>query len=556
MQQNYSKKIDPIQKASKNTASSVLDASSQSEALQRKANMANNAAQREEAPRPNNTGMPDNLKSGIESLSGFSMDDVRVHYNSSKPATVQALAYTQGTDIHVAPGQEKHLPHEAWHVAQQMAGRVSPTTNINGMPVNDNAGLEHEADVMGEKAVQCKFPKNIQKNKSNCETAQMMTSASDFESKYVNSEEINSLSINQKTYEKLRNFKPSPPDPSSDYYNKSLISIFNIPCTKKLDHNKVLLNGVLTAVRESQDAGEYIMTTIDSRPFFKYSYSYQYGEDGYFQKLENTPGLYHVFYHENGSGNKIIEDSAINSGKRRVKEGTNMEIGTFKDLEKGLLIGEKEDILLVSHGSAPSFFFKSQFADYSAKNLAKKIFKILPNGYNGLIYLDGCYTGKPYKKIDDGTSFAERFGNALVKLASLNKKRMKFRVKGNLGSAGTNGDGKEAITIDNDNISIIATNIHDRWEKMELKRKVNWLKAKAYALRNHLALYIEGFPTESSPRETRAYVQQNSDSIITSFNSFSEKVFFSIIYPLIDNKSLKGRFTKRIYNFEYKPPKE
>ncbi len=112
-------------------------------------------------PRPNNTGMPDNLKSGIESLSGFSMDDVRVHYNSSKPATVQALAYTQGTDIHVAPGQEKHLPHEAWHVAQQMAGRVSPTTNINGMPVNDNAGLEHEADVMGEKAMQCK---NVEKD--------------------------------------------------------------------------------------------------------------------------------------------------------------------------------------------------------------------------------------------------------------------------------------------------------------------------------------------------------------------------------------------------------
>lgn len=91
------------------------------------------------------------------------MDDVRVHYNSNKPATVQALAYTQGTDIHVAPGQEKHLPHEAWHVAQQMAGRVSPTTNINGMPVNDNAALEHEADVMGEKAVTQKFEKTLQK---------------------------------------------------------------------------------------------------------------------------------------------------------------------------------------------------------------------------------------------------------------------------------------------------------------------------------------------------------------------------------------------------------
>lgn len=129
--------------------------------------MANDAAQRAEVPRPNNTGMPDNLKAGIESLSGFSMDDVRVHYNSSKPAAVQALAYTQGTDIHVAPGQEKCLPHEAWHVAQQMAGRVSPTTNINGMPVNDNAALEHEADVMGEKAVQCE-EYACQKEKKQC----------------------------------------------------------------------------------------------------------------------------------------------------------------------------------------------------------------------------------------------------------------------------------------------------------------------------------------------------------------------------------------------------
>lgn len=156
MNTSYIQKSSTVQKAADSKATSVLDNSSQSESLQRKADMANNAAQRAEVPRPNNTGMPDNLKSGIESLSGFSMDDVRVHYNSSKPATVQALAYTQGTDIHVAPGQEKHLPHEAWHVAQQMAGRVSPTTNINGMPVNDNATLEHEADVMGEKAVQCK----------------------------------------------------------------------------------------------------------------------------------------------------------------------------------------------------------------------------------------------------------------------------------------------------------------------------------------------------------------------------------------------------------------
>ncbi len=101
----------------------------------------------------NTTGLPDNLKSGIENLSGRSMDDVTVHYNSSKPAQLQAHAYAQGTDIHLAPGQEKHLPHEAWHVVQQKQGRVRPTMQFKkGVNINDNAGLEKEADVMGRKA--------------------------------------------------------------------------------------------------------------------------------------------------------------------------------------------------------------------------------------------------------------------------------------------------------------------------------------------------------------------------------------------------------------------
>ncbi|MCF5604479.1 eCIS core domain-containing protein [Pseudomonas syringae] len=71
------------------------------------------------APTPNRTGMPDPLKNGIEHLSGMNMDHVRVHFNSDKPAQLNAHAYAQGSQIHLAPGQEKHLPHEAWHVVQQ-----------------------------------------------------------------------------------------------------------------------------------------------------------------------------------------------------------------------------------------------------------------------------------------------------------------------------------------------------------------------------------------------------------------------------------------------------
>ncbi len=101
----------------------------------------------------NRTGMPDSLKNRIENLSGYSMDDVRVHYNSEKPAQIHALAYTQGTDIHISPGQEKHLPHEAWHVVQQKQKRVAPTLEFMGARINDNQSLEHEADIMGSIAL-------------------------------------------------------------------------------------------------------------------------------------------------------------------------------------------------------------------------------------------------------------------------------------------------------------------------------------------------------------------------------------------------------------------
>lgn len=102
----------------------------------------------------NTTGLPDTLKTGMEQLSGISLDAVKVHQNSSKPAEVGAHAYAQGTDIHVAPGQEQHLPHELGHVVQQAQGRVQPTTEVGGLPVNDNVGLETEATVMGSRALE------------------------------------------------------------------------------------------------------------------------------------------------------------------------------------------------------------------------------------------------------------------------------------------------------------------------------------------------------------------------------------------------------------------
>lgn len=121
----------------------------------------------------NHTGLPDRLKAGIEALSGFSLDDVRVHPNSPKPAQLDAFAYAQGSDIHLAPGQERYLPHEAWHIVQQRQGRVRPTTSVATTPVNDSPLLEHEADQMGAKAIRTTSRAKhvpLQGNQANTET--------------------------------------------------------------------------------------------------------------------------------------------------------------------------------------------------------------------------------------------------------------------------------------------------------------------------------------------------------------------------------------------------
>lgn len=98
------------------------------------------------------TGIPAQMKAKFERSSGFSFDDVRVHYNSEKPAQLHAHAYTQGSEVFVASGQEKHLPHELGHVVQQKSNAVKPTGEIGGMPLNDDEAMESGADKLAEVA--------------------------------------------------------------------------------------------------------------------------------------------------------------------------------------------------------------------------------------------------------------------------------------------------------------------------------------------------------------------------------------------------------------------
>jgi hypothetical protein len=181
----YTTKQIKAQRDEKKQSSDVPEPKSdcQSDAVQCKLSM-NKVLQREEglsdgiSPTiPNITGMPNGLKSGLEKLSGYDLSSVRVHYNSPKPQQLGALAYAQGTNIHLGAGQEKHLPHEGWHVVQQMQGRVRPTMQMKGASINDDSRLEREADVMGARSdrfsnLRSNTPMNIKPiNTSNIESS-------------------------------------------------------------------------------------------------------------------------------------------------------------------------------------------------------------------------------------------------------------------------------------------------------------------------------------------------------------------------------------------------
>ena len=140
----------------------------------------------------NGEALPSNLQSGVEKLSGQDMSDVSVHKNSDKPAQLNAHAYAQGTDIHLGPGQEKHLPHEAWHVAQQKQGRVAATKQLkSSVPINDDDSLENEADVMGQKALEAGKQSDDEQADQGTTNGQITTEATQLKSNGLNS--INAL---------------------------------------------------------------------------------------------------------------------------------------------------------------------------------------------------------------------------------------------------------------------------------------------------------------------------------------------------------------------------
>ena len=115
----------------------------------------------------------------------------------------------------------------------------------------------------------------------------------------------------------------------------------------------------------------------------------------------------------------------------------------------------------MSHGETVVYIDEKssfKFANQDAEALAGSIAQLLPNGYRGEIYLDGCCTGlgtSPYKN----NSYAQKFFNVLKNKYA--KKMGEFSVKANLGLARTQDDGREGIDVNDSNRDFIAAQISE-----------------------------------------------------------------------------------------------
>jgi len=112
-----------------------------------------------------NTNQQENFMIQMQKSFQTDFSDVNIHKNSKTAKNLGALAFTQGNNVHFAPGQFKPdtkqgkelIGHEFAHVVQQRQGKVQPNKQIGKFKINDNSALEKQADEMGKKVANNQF---------------------------------------------------------------------------------------------------------------------------------------------------------------------------------------------------------------------------------------------------------------------------------------------------------------------------------------------------------------------------------------------------------------
>lgn len=132
-------------------------------------------------------------------------------------------------------------------------------------------------------------------------------------------------------------------------------------------------------------------------------------------------------------------------------------------------IGKEEPLIFVGHGvevlkgtQEHKLLFGVNGADgtkgYTASQLAVVVRGLLPDGYSGMIYLDGCHTGEKLFE-NKKKSFVDYFAMELGKDTRLGN----FVVKGNIGAAHTEGkdrsSGQESSVEPGEYVKITKENV-------------------------------------------------------------------------------------------------
>ncbi len=108
-----------------------------------------------------NEDLPEDFQTKMESSFGEDFSNVKINKDSKDANELDALAFTQGNNIHFKNGEfdssskngQELIAHELSHVVQQRHRDIGTTHKENNYDVNDNEGLEKEADINAKKAV-------------------------------------------------------------------------------------------------------------------------------------------------------------------------------------------------------------------------------------------------------------------------------------------------------------------------------------------------------------------------------------------------------------------
>jgi hypothetical protein len=109
---------------------------------------------------PSETNLPDPVMEKMESSFAEDFSDVNIQENSTKAEDLGAKAFTQGKEVHFAPGEfqpnsqegQELIGHELTHVVQQKEGKVQDGEVHGKDIVNQDVSLEKEANEAGKLA--------------------------------------------------------------------------------------------------------------------------------------------------------------------------------------------------------------------------------------------------------------------------------------------------------------------------------------------------------------------------------------------------------------------